>query len=268
MIDIGANLADASFDADRPDVLDRAWSAGVEHIVLTGSSAFSNRRVQEIIGLAPSRLSATAGLHPHYASEWTPALGDDIHALANAHRLVAVGECGLDYFRDLSDRGAQRRAFIEQLAIAVEHGLPVFLHQRDAHADFVAVLREYRASLVDCVVHCFTDTADALADYLSLDCHIGITGWICDDRRGQHLLDCVGSIPPQRLMIETDAPYLLPRTIRPRPKSRRNEPMHLGVVADAVAAARDESVEMLRSATSANARRFYRLPETPEPAGR
>ena len=260
MIDIGANLADASFDPDRPAVLERAWAAGIEHIVLTGSSQLSNRRVQEIRDQAPEHLSATAGLHPHYASQWTDALAGEIRAYAAANKLVAVGECGLDYFRDLSDRADQRRAFIAQLEIAADTGLPVFLHQREAHADFVAIVREFRDQLTDCVVHCFTDTAQALDDYLALDCHIGITGWICDERRGTHLLDCVGRIPTQRLMVETDAPYLLPRTLRPRPKSRRNEPMHLPRVIDTLAAAVGLSEKALAEATTRTARLFFRLP--------
>jgi len=259
VIDIGANLADASFDPDRPDVLQRAWDAGVDHIVLTGSSAFSNRRAQELTSLAPARLSATAGLHPHHAEEWTAHLADSIRAMAAEGRIVAVGECGLDYFRDLSPRKAQRDAFAAQLEIAIEHHLPVFLHQRDAHVDFLPMLSEYRRSLVDCVVHCFTDTAAALDDYLALDCHIGITGWICDERRGQHLLHCVGDIPHDRLMIETDAPYLLPRTIRPKPKTRRNEPMHLGEIANTIATATGQEPAAVQASTNATARRFFRL---------
>ena len=260
MIDIGANLADDSFDLDRAAVLERAWAAGIQHIVLTGSSQRSNRRVQEIRALAPQRLSATAGLHPHYAAQWTAALDEEIRSLAERNRLVAVGECGLDYFRDLSDRGDQRKAFVEQLQIAVDSQLPVFLHQRDAHSEFVAIIREYRPQLADCVVHCFTDTAEALDAYLALDCHIGITGWICDERRGTHLLDCVHRIPADRLMVETDAPYLLPRTLRPRPKSRRNEPMHLPRVLETLAQARGESIEALAATTTQTAQRFFRLP--------
>lgn len=262
MIDIGANLADASFDADRVTVLERAWSAGLEHIVLTGSSRQSNQRAQDIRKLDTQRLSATAGLHPHHAASWSDALSADIQSLADQQAIVAVGECGLDYFRDLADRGDQRRAFVAQLDIAVATRLPVFLHQRDAHADFLAILHEYREHLVDCVVHCFTDTADALADYLALDCHVGITGWICDERRGTHLLNCVGSIPADRLMVETDAPYLLPRTLRPRPKSRRNEPMHLPLVIETLAAARSEPAQTVIESTTQTARQFFRLAAT------
>ena len=172
---------------------------------------------------------------------------------------MALGEAGLDYFRDLSPRDAQKRAFVAQLELAEAHGLPVFLHQRDAHGDFLAILREHRPNLRACVVHCFTDTRAALADYLALDCHIGITGWICDERRGQHLVEAVVDIPADRLMLETDAPYLMPRTIRPRPKTRRNEPANLPYVVQAVAAARDETVAQTAAHTTATARSFFEL---------
>ncbi len=135
----------------------------------------------------------------------------------------------------------------------------MFLHQREAHDRFTGILKEHRASLNDVVVHCFTDTAEALEDYLELDCHIGITGWICDERRGRHLLDCVRSIPADRLMIETDAPYLIPRTLKPRPATRRNEPCTLPCVLRTVASARGETEQQVAQTTTANARRFFSI---------
>lgn len=260
LIDIGANLADPSFDADRNAVLERASGAGVQHIVVTGSSQASNETAQELIADHPQLLSATAGLHPHHASDWCAALHGQIDHLAAAGKLVAVGEAGLDYFRDLSPRDAQRSAFVAQLELAATHALPVFLHQRDAHEDFIAILREHRPSLPACVVHCFTDTRDALGDYLALNCHIGFTGWICDERRGKHLIEAVIDIPAGRLMLETDAPYLMPRTIRPRPKTRRNEPANLPYVLTAVAAARSETAKQTAEHTTATAREFFKLP--------
>ena len=162
--------------------------------------------------------------------------------------------------RDLSPRARQRTAFVAQLELAIRCGKPLFLHQRDAHADFLAILREHRAAIADCVVHCFTDTAEAMADYLALDCHIGITGWICDERRGAHLLPAVRQIPAERLLIETDAPYLLPRTLKPAPKDRRNEPAFLPCVLRTIAQARGEDEAALAAQSTANARRFFRLP--------
>jgi TatD DNase family protein len=170
-----------------------------------------------------------------------------------------VGECGLDYFRDFSPRDLQRRAFGWQLEIAAAAGKPVFLHQRDAHDDFVAILREHRARLAGGVAHCFTATEKERDAYLELGLHIGITGWICDERRGLHLRDVVRGIPADRLMLETDAPYLLPRDLKPAPRTRRNEPQHLPHVARAVAAARGQPLEALARAVADTTRQFFRI---------
>ena len=259
MIDIGANLAHDSFDRDRAELLERAWAAGLEAIVVTGSSAASNERALDLARTHPGRLYATAGLHPHHASEWDETLAARIAELGTLPEVVAVGECGLDYFRNYSPHPDQRRAFIAQLGLAVQANKPVFLHQRDAHADFHAILRDYRAAVNGCVVHCFTDGGEALDAYLALDCHIGITGWICDERRGLELRELVRRIPAERLLIETDAPYLLPRTLRPAPKDRRNEPAFLPWVLNTVAAARGEDSAQLRMQTAANARRLFGL---------
>jgi TatD DNase family protein len=266
LIDIGANLAHESFAADLEAVLHRAQEAGVAAVVVTGSSAASNEQA-----LALTRdhagLWCTAGLHPHHAADWNEALGLRIAEIASTEpKLVALGECGLDYFRDLSPRDAQRHAFIAQIELAIAAGKPMFLHQRDAHPDFLAILREHRSALVDCVVHCFTDTAAALDDYIALDCHIGITGWICDERRGAHLIEAVRRIPAERLLIETDAPYLLPRNLKPAPKHRRNEPAFLPSVVHAIAAARGEPADVTAAHTTANARRFFRLPPKGSPS--
>ena len=183
-----------------------------------------------------------------------------MRALLAHPEVVAVGECGLDYFRDFSPRPAQRRAFERQLQIAVDTGKPLFLHQRDAHDDFIAVMKNFEGRLGPAVVHCFTGTRKELFDCLDRDWHIGITGWLCDERRGLHLRELVPSIPANRLMIETDAPYLLPRTVKPQPSHRRNEPMYLAHIVEELARDRGESVEATAAATTATARAFFRLP--------
>lgn len=262
MIDIGANLANACFDADRDAVLQRARAAGVEHIVITGSCRASNALAAEMVNMHPDFLSATAGVHPHHARDWEDADATLIRTLAADGCIVSLGECGLDYFRDVSPRPAQHRAFEAQLSLASELGLPLFLHQRDAHADFLALLRPWRPRLGAVVVHCFTDTAEALHDYLDLDCHVGLTGWVCDERRGHHLLPLARAIPADKLLVETDAPYLLPRSLpKPMQKAagRRNEPAFLPWVIAALAAARDDSPAALAAQTAANARRFFGL---------
>jgi len=192
-------------------------------------------------------------VHPHLAAEVDPAALESLAALHRDPRVAAVGECGLDYFRDLAPRDVQRRAFIAQLDLALACGKPVFLHQRDAHTDFHAILREYRDRLGPVVVHCFTDTRAAMVDYLDLDCHIGITGWICDERRGMALKDTVASIPDDRLLLETDAPYLKPRNLRPKARTHRNEPCWLPWIGGTVAALRGVHPQRLAEQTTANA---------------
>jgi TatD DNase family protein len=261
LVDIGANLTHSSFAADLDRVLQQAQAAGVRQMLLTGATAESSVASLQMAERYPEYgLHATAGLHPHHASEYT-AFTDDLLADLLKHPLVAAaGECGLDYFRNFSPRDDQLFAFECQLKLAIAADKPVFLHQRDAHADFLAVLKQFRPHLKSAVVHCFTDSLAALEDYLALDCYIGITGWICDERRGTHLIDAVRLIPSDRLLIETDAPYLIPRSIKPAPKDRRNVPAYLPHVLRAVADARGESLAHVAQITTANAQQCFALP--------
>jgi len=258
-IDIGCNLTHDSFNHDREGVIAAARAAGVAHLVVTGASESGSIKTLELAEQWPDYLSATAGVHPHQASEFTSTTASVLAELHQHDRVVAVGECGLDYFRDLSPRPDQRRAFERQLDLAAQCAKPVFLHQRDAHDDFLAVLKEHRAGLVDVVVHCFTDSRQAMHDYLDLECHIGITGWICDERRGHHLQEFVHEIPAERLMLETDAPYLKPRNLRPKVKSQRNEPRWLPWIGATVAACRGVTPLQLAEQTTASARAFFGL---------
>jgi TatD DNase family protein len=259
LIDIGANIAHDSFDEDRTDMMQRAANAGVGRIIVTGSGDTSNVRAAELAEQSPGVLFSTAGVHPHHASDYTDESDALIRALIQKDHVVAVGECGLDYFRNFSPREAQLNAFRRQLDIAKESGLPVFLHQRDAHDDFVELLEPALPELSRAVAHCFTGEGESLREFIALGLYIGITGWICDERRGKHLHDIVSIIPDDRILIETDAPYLLPRTIRPKPKSRRNEPMYLPEVVRVVAEARGQTEEHIARITTANAERFFSL---------
>ncbi len=261
LIDIGINLTHESFDADREEVIARAFRAGVVQLIVTGATLEGTRAA---IGLARAhrgRLFATAGVHPHHAGELSPGQLAELEQLALAPEVVAVGECGLDYFRDYSPRELQRQAFEQQLELAARTGKPVFLHERDAHEDFFAILKEHWGGLRGAVAHCFTGEAAALERYLALGLSIGITGWICDERRGRHLLELVGRIPPGRLLLETDGPYLLPRDLAVRPATRRNEPMYLPHIAATVARARGESPGALAGSSTAGARRLFAIPE-------
>ncbi|TFH72329.1 hydrolase TatD [Gammaproteobacteria bacterium LSUCC0112] len=258
LIDIGANLGHESFDHDLPEVIQRAEAAGIVHQLVTGTTLRASQKALELCHRF-ANLSATAGIHPHEAAHADTEILKGIRALLEDPRVRAVGETGLDFNRDYSPRADQERVFAEHLQMAVEIGKPVFLHQRDAHTRFYPILKDFRDHLVGGVVHCFTDEKAALYDYLALDMYIGITGWICDERRGQHLLELVKDIPNNRLLLETDAPYLLPRSLRPKPKSRRNEPAWLTEVLHTVARYTERSPATIAEETTDNARRLFGL---------
>jgi TatD DNase family protein len=259
LLDIGANLTHESFHHDLDAVLQRAYSHGVGRMIVTGASRDGSTHALALAQAHPGTLFATAGVHPHHAIDYDDATDALLRELVQDPVVRAVGEAGLDYNRNYSPHAVQLQVFERQLQIAVDLQKPLFLHQRDAHADFIALLRHYRDRLPAAVVHCFTDTGEALRDYLALDCHIGITGWICDERRGTHLRELVREIPANRLMIETDAPYLLPRTVRPQPAHRRNEPMYLRHICEEIARDRGEPIEVTAANSVATAEAFFGL---------
>ncbi len=259
LIDIGANLTHESFDDDRDAVLVRAAAAGVARIIVTGTSVTSSVQAAALCETNPARLFATAGVHPHHAAELDAHTAAALRSLLAHPAFVAVGDCGLDFFRDYSPRDAQRRAFAAQLELATEVRKPVFLHERDAHEELLAMLTPARASLVGGVAHCFTGGPAELDAYLELDLHIGVTGWVCDERRGAELRAAVPRIPLDRLLVETDAPYLLPRDLEPKPRSRRNEPQFLAHVLERIAVLAAQPVDVVARATTANAERLFGL---------
>ncbi|AZE83040.1 Deoxyribonuclease TatD [Pseudomonas orientalis] len=263
LIDIGVNLTNPSFDERHSAVLERAYAAGVQQLVLTGTSVEGSEQALELcvnLDESAQRLFSTAGIHPHSASAWSSDSAQRLRDLLNQPRVRAVGECGLDFNRDFSPRPQQEKVLEEHLALAVELKLPVFLHERDANQRLLEILKDYRDHLPAAVVHCFTGEQEALFSYLDLDLHMGITGWICDERRGTHLHPLVREIPRGRLMLESDAPYLLPRTLRPKPKNGRNEPAFLTEVLREVALHRNETLEDLALHSTACARAFFGLP--------
>jgi TatD DNase family protein len=259
LIDVGSNLTHTSFAADLLQVIARAAAAGVTRQVVTGADLESSRAAAALAEAHPNALWSTTGVHPHHAADFDLGSREEFLELLKLPRTVAVGECGLDYFRDFSPRPAQRAAFVAQLEIAAAVAKPVFLHQRDAHEDFTAIIAEFRDSLAGGIAHCFTGGERELQAYLSLGLSIGITGWICDERRGLALREVVPQIPAERLMLETDAPYLLPRDLVPQPKTRRNEPANLPHIARTVARLRGDSLESVAAATTQNAVEFFGL---------
>ncbi|WJM94567.1 TatD family hydrolase [Pseudomonas defluvii] len=263
LIDIGVNLTNPSFAGQQAALLERAQAAGVCQMLMTGTSLAGSEQALELCQQLDEpglRLFSTAGIHPHDASSWTTDSARQLRALLEQPRVRAVGECGLDFNRDFSPRPQQEKVLEEHLSLAVELQMPVFLHERDASERLLQILKDFRDRLPAAVVHCFTGERTALFGYLDLDLHIGITGWICDERRGTHLHPLVSSIPRGRLMLESDAPYLLPRSLRPKPKSGRNEPAFLPEVLNEVARHRGETPEQLAAHTTDCARAFFNLP--------
>ena len=260
LTDIGANLTHDSFDADRDEVIARAAAAGVSRLIITGSSVTSSVQAASLTNNSQLSLFSTAGVHPHHAKEFDAHSIEALHPLLTNSSVVAVGECGLDFFRDFSPRDMQEYAFSAQLELAAQVQLPVFMHQRDAHDRFVELLKQARGSIAGGVAHCFTGGREELHAYLDMDLYIGITGWVCDERRGHKLREALADIPLDRLLIETDAPYLLPRDLKPQPKTRRNEPVYLTHVLDRIAHERKQSLELIATASHDNATRLFGLP--------
>ncbi|MEC9483850.1 MAG: TatD family hydrolase [Halomonas sp.] len=261
LVDIGANLTHESFSGDLDAVLRRARAANVTTLILTGTDLEHAEQAVDLARRLPG-LYATAGVHPHDASHWSSALETAMRDLHRQPEVVAVGECGLDFNRNFSSPAEQERAFEAQLALAAESGLPLFLHERDAGRRMLDMLRSWRSDIAQAVVHCFTGERDTLHGYLDLDLHIGLTGWLCDERRGHHLRELLSDIPLDRLMVETDCPYLLPRNLPAKLKGRRHEPALLPWIVREIAHWRKSDESELAMATTATARRFFRLEKT------
>ncbi|AHK19495.1 MULTISPECIES: 3'-5' ssDNA/RNA exonuclease TatD [Yersinia pseudotuberculosis complex] len=259
MFDIGVNLTSIQFAKDCHQVVRRAKEAGVLGILITGTDADESLAAQTLAAEYPGYCWSTTGVHPHHASSWQDSVEQKIRTLAATVPVVAIGECGLDFNRNFSTPAQQEIAFTAQLALAAELSLPVFLHCRDAHERFIDLLVPWLDKIPAAVVHCFTGNGDELDACLALGLSIGITGWVCDERRGLDLRALLPRIPVQQLLLETDAPYLLPRDLNPKPASRRNEPCFLPHIVQQVAAWRQEDPNWLGQKTDENARRVFRL---------
>jgi TatD DNase family protein len=258
LFDIGANLTHAAFSQDLRETVQRAREAGVTRIMVTGTTVdetMAATRTADEFGFY-----ATAGVHPHHARDCGPQTIPALRELARHPRVAAIGECGLDFNRNYSPHPDQEKWFVAQLELGLELGKPLFLHSRDAHPRFYEILKHH--AVKDAVAHCFTGEKKELHAYLELGLYIGITGWICDERRGQHLVELVRDIPRERLLLETDSPYLTPRDLKPQPRARRNEPAFLPHIARAVARALGRPVEEIAADTTQNALRLFRLNES------
>jgi TatD DNase family protein len=263
MIDIGVNLTNSQFSKDWKNVIDSAIKADVEIMIITGTCLQQSLRAHKMTLDYPGVLYSTAGIHPHDAKTFDQQSIEQLRTLAGNKQVVAIGECGLDFNRNYSSRSEQLQCFEAQLQLAVDLKLPVFLHQRSAWKEYIELLSKYRKQLVGAVAHCFTESKTELEDLLDLDLHIGITGWICDERRGKELRESVSMIPLDRIMIETDAPYLLPHDLKSVKKGckklHRNEPQYLLHIVNVLAKYMGIEVQQLINATTTNTRLFFRL---------
>lgn len=263
MIDIGINLTNQRFDKDRVDVISRARNANVSGLIITGTNIEESTKAlalcQRFESQFPEMLFSTAGVHPHDADHVSKDYLEQITEMAKKRHVKAIGECGLDFNRNFSEPDQQQKVFSAQVQLAANLQLPIFLHQRDAFQPWFETLKPYFNKIPAMIAHCFTGTKEELVDCIKADMYIGITGWLCDERRGQSLREIVHLIPQDRLLIETDAPYLTPRTIRPKPKSSRNEPAYLPYVLKELAniLAIEESV--LAAQTRLNSIRAFNL---------
>lgn len=258
-VDIGVNLTDDSFNKDRNAVIEQAFSVGVTHMIVTGTTVKESIEALELCNQYPGKLFCTAGIHPHYAKDHGEDDFSELASLCKEPPVVACGETGLDFNRNFSSPTQQISAFEKQLELAHYTQLPLFLHEREAHKTQLEMLISHRDNFTAAVAHCFTGTKEELYNYLDLDLYIGITGWVCDERRGQELQKLIKDIPIDRLLLETDAPYLLPRDLKPKPKSRRNLPKYLPHIANTIAQLRGMEMKELKSCTYENSNRLFKL---------
>lgn len=259
MIDIGINLIDEQFRGKELEVLQRAKNAGVQKMILTGSNLESSKYAAEMAKQHQGLLYATVGVHPHDAKTYTDASTKELERLLQQPEVIAIGECGLDFDRNYSKSDDQYYAFQEQLQLAEKIDLPLFLHERAAHHEFLSVMKEHNQLIERSVVHCFTADKTQLKAYLEAGFYIGITGWVCDPKRGIDLREALQYMPLDRLMIETDAPYLLPKNMKPKPKSRTNEPMYLPHIGREIAALMQVEEQVFFETVQKNTENFFRI---------
>ncbi|MCO7224690.1 TatD family hydrolase [Pleionea sp. CnH1-48] len=250
--DICVNLTNKRFDKDREEVINQAVEADVKRMLVTGTNLEHSRQAVKLANAYPDHLKATAGCHPHDAKEMTAASWVALEELIRSPEVVTVGECGLDFDRNFSPADVQLEVFERQIQLAIKYQKPLLLHERSAHDAMLSLLQKYREQLTTLVIHCFTGTREQVKRYIELDIYIGVTGWVCDERRNHDLLDALNDIPLNRLMVETDAPYLTPRNLKPKPKNGRNLPSVVPHIGKELASHYQVSPSELQSITTQN----------------
>jgi TatD DNase family protein len=251
-IDTHAHLEMEAFDRDRDEVLKRAAEAGLTAIVTVGTTLADCRKAVALAGQYPP-LYAAVGIHPHEVKGIEDGTYDALRLLARQDKVVAVGEIGLDFFYDHSPRDVQRRRFAEQLDLAEELDMPVIIHDREAHAETLQILRPRKGRLGG-VLHCFSGDRVMARECIDMGFYLSVAGPVTY-RRADQLRDVARDIPLERLLIETDAPYLAPQPHR----GKRNEPAYVVETAGCLAEIRGLPVEELKRTTAANARRLFRI---------
>ena len=258
LIDIGINLTNKQFFHERDEIINRALDNGVEQMILTGTSVRGSKESAEIAEDYPEILFSTAGIHPHDARSFNDHSINELRKLLKLSHVVSVGECGLDFDRDFSPRPIQEKCYRAQLELAVETDKPLFLHERSAFKRFNEITDDYLSRLPKAVVHCFTGTLEEAKIYLNKGFYLGFTGAISDEKRFKHLEEVIKYIPLDRMMIETDAPFMLPKNM-PRIQNRRNEPSFLPYVAQTIAYLKKISISEVADETTEVARKFFRI---------
>lgn len=263
-MDIGANLTDKQFHEDLNQVVDDAFNEGIVAIILTGTSVRNSWNAMQTVNRFkkkyPNRLYSTAGIHPHDAKSYNETEHKTLELYLKGENIVAVGECGLDFNRNFSTPDAQIRCFRAHIELALQHKLPLFIHERDAFEKTIEIFDEYLPQLVEnhinVVIHCFTGNSMQIKEYIKRGFYIGITGWITDKRRNANLVEAIQYVPLDKLMVETDSPYLTPY----KAKKRRNEPQFLKYIINEIAKLRNEPEEKIKEITINNTINFFDLP--------
>ena len=255
--DIACNFTSERFDKDLDGVINRAITNKITKFALICSRLGDLEKLLEIYNRFAKDMFFTIGVHPHHANEINDEYLKRLKEAIRDNNPHAIGETGLDFYRNLSTYEEQVLAFEEQIKIAIDTNKPLFLHQRNSHEDFIKILRKYSSDITKAVVHCFTGTQEQLNDYLELNCYIGVTGWICDEKRNVELRKTIKNIPLEKLMIETDCPYLIPKNLTNKPKNNRNEPCNLNHIASEIAILMEINENTLRKKTYENAINFF-----------
>ena len=256
--DIACNFTSERFDKDLDEVINRAITNKITKFGLICSQMSDLNKLLKIYEQYSKNMFYTIGVHPHHANEINDDYLKKLKNVITTNNPHAIGETGLDFFRNLSTYEQQIYVFEEQIKIAIDTNKPLFLHQRDSHDDFIKILRKYSSDISKAVVHCFTGTQEQLDDYLELDFYIGVTGWICDEKRNVELRKTIKNIPLEKLMIETDCPYLIPKNLVEKPKNNRNEPSNLNHIINEIAELMKIDIDILRKQTFINTINYFK----------